>query len=86
MTAGLSLPTPVAGRFCVHRGTVTHVYYAFWIPPFIFDSFLALLAIFKSLDLRRSLGRSPFRQSGERLIDLLFRDSIIYFIAYVYAI
>lgn len=77
----LALPIP-GGMFCVPLGVTSH-FYTFWVPMICFESTLCALAIFRALRISRAFRPpSPFR-SGQHLLEILFRDSLIYFIAYV---
>ncbi|KAF9552411.1 hypothetical protein CPC08DRAFT_714634 [Agrocybe pediades] len=73
-------PIPPLGRFCsIDTSKIMRISHVFWLPAIIFDTFLSVLAIIKSCKLRKSLANSVFRQTGEKLVDILFRDSAIYF-------
>ncbi|KAF9546823.1 hypothetical protein CPC08DRAFT_374568 [Agrocybe pediades] len=75
----LSIPVPLLGRFCqidTHRSSES---YAFWIPAIAFDNFLSALAIYKSFRLRKSFAKPVFHQTGEKMVEIFFRDSAIYF-------
>jgi len=84
--SGISLPILELGEFCLYDSPKSiHTQYRFWVPGLLFDAFLSALATYKSFGLRKSLGGlSTFRQSGEQLVDVLFRDSVVYFLACVY--
>ncbi|KAF9552498.1 hypothetical protein CPC08DRAFT_714579 [Agrocybe pediades] len=77
---GVLYHIPPLGEFCMHNFTKLRIYYTFWIPSIAFDVFLSVLAISKSFRLRRALVRSSFRHTGEKLVDVFFRDSAIYFV------
>lgn len=76
----LPLPTPGGDVFCVPIGVTpgSHFYF-FWIPMICFESLLCALAISRSL---RISTVSPFFRNGQKLLEILFRDSLIYFFAY----
>ncbi|PPQ94555.1 hypothetical protein CVT25_012032 [Psilocybe cyanescens] len=78
-----ALPIP-SGKFCVPFNISTH-YYTFWIPIICFEVLLCVLGLFRGAQISKSVrfggGPSTFLRSGHRLVDILFRDSLIYFIA-----
>ncbi|ESK86085.1 hypothetical protein Moror_9342 [Moniliophthora roreri MCA 2997] len=63
--------------FCF-PSNVPHYFYAFWIPILTFETVLCSLALFRGYQTFRTSG-SPF-QSGQRLIGVLIRDSVVYFL------
>ncbi|PPQ84629.1 hypothetical protein CVT25_015725 [Psilocybe cyanescens] len=73
------------GKFCMPVSTWTH-FYTFWIPIISFEALLCALALFRGVRISKSigLGEGPSRsfQSRRQLVDILFQDSLIYFIAY----
>lgn len=56
-------------------------FYSFWIPILASESFLCCLAVWRGYQSYRHQ-RSSFRAS-QNLIDILIRDSILYFLMYV---
>ncbi|KAG7086969.1 hypothetical protein E1B28_002885 [Marasmius oreades] len=58
--------------------TVSSSFYAFWIPILAFETVLCCLALFRGYQTFRTSG-SPF-QSGRKLVGMLIRDSIAYFL------
>ena len=56
-------------------------FYAFWIPMLISESVLCGLALFRGFQSYRP-GSNVF-QSGRRIIEILVRDSLSYFVMYV---
>ncbi|KAF9556456.1 hypothetical protein CPC08DRAFT_93203 [Agrocybe pediades] len=53
-----------------------------WIPMFLFEVFLCALVVIKGYHARRKpFGPFSFHKSCQRLGDILYRDSIIYFAA-----
>ncbi|KAF9542668.1 hypothetical protein CPC08DRAFT_716913 [Agrocybe pediades] len=77
---GVLYPIPPLGQFCLQNRVKLRIYYTFWIPAMAFDVFLSVLTISKSFKLRKSLATSVFCQTGEKLVDVFFRDSAIYFV------
>ncbi|KAF4622482.1 hypothetical protein D9613_009419 [Agrocybe pediades] len=69
------------GRFCVSSNPKVKYFHVLWIPMLAFETFLCTLAIIRGTQMRRSLGPFSFYKSSQRLAHVLFRDSIIYFIA-----
>lgn len=70
---------PLPGMlFCVPFGVSKH-FFAFWIPMLFFESLLCGLALIKGFKTFRS-SSSAFR-SGRHLVDILVRDSVLYFLA-----
>ncbi|KAF9456716.1 hypothetical protein BDZ94DRAFT_1241328 [Collybia nuda] len=63
--------------FCVPSGVSKH-FFAFWIPILFFESLLCSLALYKGFETFRSAS-SAFR-SGRHLVDILVRDSVLYFL------
>lgn len=63
--------------FCVLSG-ISVYFYAFWIPPLAFELLLCGLALFRGFQTFYS--RGPRFRSGKHLIEILIRDSILYFI------
>lgn len=62
---------------CVPIGVPSHLY-AFWIPMIVFESLLCGMALFRGFQGVFG-GRALFR-SGRHLVDILVKDSIIYFL------
>ncbi|KAF9537953.1 hypothetical protein CPC08DRAFT_824671, partial [Agrocybe pediades] len=54
---------------------------AVWIPMFLFEVFLCALVVIQGYHARKPFGPFSFRKSCHRLVDIIFRDSIIYFAA-----
>ncbi|KAF8811627.1 hypothetical protein BYT27DRAFT_7183770 [Phlegmacium glaucopus] len=71
-----ALATP-RGRFCVPID-IPHRFFTFWIPTLACESFLCSLALFQGLRTFR-LDGSMF-SSGRKLMRILIRDSILYFL------
>jgi len=63
--------------FCIPSGDL-HLFYAFWIPLLIAESFLCGLAVYRGVYLHRLYGRTF--QSGNQLVEFLIRDSVVYFL------
>ncbi|KAF9041547.1 hypothetical protein BJ165DRAFT_1406462 [Panaeolus papilionaceus] len=66
-----------AGMFCV-PSNVPKNFYTFWIPMLAFECLLCVLALIRGFQTFRSNG-SLF-QSGRKLVGVLIRDSIFYFL------
>ncbi|PPQ93527.1 hypothetical protein CVT25_005359 [Psilocybe cyanescens] len=66
------------GNFC-SMNTIPRYLYAFWIPIFAFECFLCALAIKRAIMGFKLHG--SYYSTGVRLLDILVRDSVIYFIA-----
>jgi len=81
IAAAIVIPS---GRFCAGKSSKYKYIPLLWIPMLVFETFLCYLAVVRGIKMRRSQGPTSFYQSGQRLIDVLFRDSIIYFVAYVF--
>jgi len=67
--------------FCVPFNVPRHLY-AFWIPIIAFESLLCGMALyrgFQGINTRDGSGSGLFR-SGRRLVNILVRDSIIFFL------
>ncbi|PPQ80925.1 hypothetical protein CVT25_014722, partial [Psilocybe cyanescens] len=71
------------GNFCTILNIPRYIY-AFWIPTFAFECFLCLLAVMRGL--RHFSFRGRYYSAGVNLVDMLVRDSILYFIAQVFQI
>jgi len=71
------------GRFCFWESKNFQYVCILWIPMLVFEAFLCGCAVVKGIKMRKSFGPFSFYESGQRLIVVLFRDSIIYFFAYV---
>ncbi|KAF9547859.1 hypothetical protein CPC08DRAFT_358915 [Agrocybe pediades] len=76
---------PNGERFCSAKYTDVKYLYTAFIPPLAFETFLFILALLRGLQTRRS--RSAARSltafgggARKRLADVLFRDSVIYFV------
>jgi len=76
ITAAAFRVTPTI-LFCVPSGVSKH-FFAFWIPILFFESLLCGLALYKGFETFRSAS-SAFR-SGRHLVDILVRDSVLYFL------
>lgn len=63
--------------FCT-RGTAPIGFYHFWIPVLFSESVLCGLAVFRGV--QRYLHRSPDYRTRQPLLDILIRDSILYFL------
>lgn len=67
--------------FCDIIGVSTH-FYAVWIPPLIQETLLLGLALFRGF--KKFFSDAPAFRSGHRLVEILIRDSILYFVVYVH--
>lgn len=65
------------GQFCVTPLVPDH-FYTFWIPMLVFEFLLCFLAVFRGYG---SYSASGTMFNGQRLFDILIRDSLIYFLA-----
>ncbi|PPQ91845.1 hypothetical protein CVT25_000781 [Psilocybe cyanescens] len=77
-----ALPIP-GGKFCMPV-SVSAYFCAFWIPIICFEALLCALALFRGMQISKSIGiggPATFLRGGRQLVDILFRDSLIYFIA-----
>jgi len=63
--------------FCVAYDVSDH-FYAFWIPIIFFETFLCALALYRGWQNYHIRSRTHF--SGERIFEILVRDSIMYFL------
>jgi hypothetical protein len=63
--------------FCIPFGVPDYLY-AFWIPILAFESLLCGMALFRGFQAFRY--RQSVFQSGQHLVTLLLRDSIVYFL------
>ena len=74
---------PDGTSFCMPIGILDH-FYMFWIPMLIFECLLCGLAIARAVSAFR-FGRGGASNWGaaRRLIIVLFRDSVAYFLVYV---
>jgi len=69
---------PIQGvMFCVPHGTPDY-FYAFWVPMIVFESLLCGLALFRGL--QSFLSEGPLFLSGRKLVSVLIRDSVLYFV------
>ncbi|KDR66289.1 hypothetical protein GALMADRAFT_1161980 [Galerina marginata CBS 339.88] len=68
------------GKQCVPKSLMPH-FYRFWIPTLCFESFLCSLALIRGLQMFKSIGSLTLYQNGRRLVEILLRDSILYFLA-----
>lgn len=69
---------PIPGViFCVGLGTPDY-FFTYWIPTILFEGLLCSLAVFRGYQTYRSQG-SPFH-SGPSLVNILIRDSVLYFL------
>ncbi|PBK61621.1 hypothetical protein ARMSODRAFT_1025539 [Armillaria solidipes] len=62
---------------CASSG-IPDYFYAFWIPTIVFESLLCGLALFRGFQTFSSDG--PLFSSGRRLVSILIRDSVFYFV------
>lgn len=62
------------GKFCLIDGGLPSYTYAYWIANLSFDCFLCSLALVRGYRYYKARG------SGARLIDILIRDSLFYFL------
>ena len=72
---------PVEGRFCLSLSLPRGVY-RYWIPMLSFECLLCVLALFQGIQRFRSDG-SMFH-SSKRLVSILIRDSVLYFLVCVF--
>jgi hypothetical protein len=70
------IPLPAVGTFCFPLN-IPYYYYAFWIPTLVFESILCAMALFRGYQTYKSSG--PLIQSGKYLVNILIRDSGLYF-------
>lgn len=68
------------GRMCFAGQTDVRFFRAFWVLVVSFETFLCVLAVLRGMQMRRSSGISSFHQSSQRLVSVLFRDSVVYFV------
>ncbi|PPQ95130.1 hypothetical protein CVT25_011673 [Psilocybe cyanescens] len=68
-------PIP-GGKFCIIDGGLPTYTYAYWIANLSFDCFLCSLALVRGYRYYKTRG------SGARLIDILIRDSLFYFLVF----
>ncbi|KAF4612523.1 hypothetical protein D9613_012756 [Agrocybe pediades] len=52
---------------------------AIWIPMFLFEVFLCALVVLKRYHAQKPFGPFSFRRGCKRLVDIIHRDSIMYF-------
>lgn len=71
--AGLSFCIPI---------NVPKYLFAFWIPTLAFESLLCGMSIFRGFQAFRY--RHSVFESGKQLVNILLRDSIIYFLMFVF--
>ncbi len=69
--------TPPGTSVCAPSG-IPDYFYAFWIPTIAFESLLCGLALFRGFQTFSSDG--PLFSSGRRLVSVLIRDSVFYFV------
>ncbi|KDR66287.1 hypothetical protein GALMADRAFT_259566 [Galerina marginata CBS 339.88] len=79
----LSFPN---GTFCVlyTLGIDDALVYAFWIPILAFEFLLFMLALIRGLKMVNDTGSRSLLCNGQQLIAILVRDSITYFIGFLY--
>ncbi|KAK0439348.1 hypothetical protein EV421DRAFT_1713575 [Armillaria borealis] len=70
-------PTLPGTSVCTSSG-IPDYFYAFWIPTIVFESLLCGLALFRGFQTFSSDG--PLFSSGRRLVSILIRDSVFYFV------
>ncbi|KAJ7624339.1 hypothetical protein DFH06DRAFT_1230246 [Mycena polygramma] len=69
---------PLPGMtFCVPVAVPDYLF-AFWIPLVLFESLLCGLALYRGLQQSRASG--SFFHSSSYLVDILIRDSLLYFL------
>ncbi|KAI0371864.1 hypothetical protein BV20DRAFT_940904 [Pilatotrama ljubarskyi] len=73
----VAVTLPSGSTVCVPTGLPSH-FYAFWIPMLVSESVLCGLALFRGFQ-SYSPGSTVF-QSGKRIIEILVRDSLFYFV------
>ncbi|KAI0360758.1 hypothetical protein OH77DRAFT_1392695 [Trametes cingulata] len=73
----VAVTLPSGSTVCVPTGLPAH-FYAFWIPMLVSESALCGLALFRGFQ-SYSPGSTVF-QSGKRIIEILVRDSLFYFV------
>lgn len=77
---GIAAPFPDSpGHFCTPTATWP-LYYTLWIPLLSFETLLFSLALFKGYQTLRSEVRTGW--SGRCVLNILIRDSIMYFFMY----
>jgi len=69
------------GCFCVAVNTRFQGFHLFWVPISVFETFLCTLTVNRGLQMRWNFGPFSLYKSGQRLSEILYRDSVIYFIA-----
>ena len=57
---------------------VPRYFYTFWIPILAFETLLCGLAVFRGFQSMRL--KPSLYYSGKELVDVLFKDSVVYFI------
>ncbi|KAF9536769.1 hypothetical protein CPC08DRAFT_771451 [Agrocybe pediades] len=73
------LTLPSGSEYCVPSRFVKN-YYTYYIPILVLESILCGLAVYKTIIMRNTSTLSVFA-SGRHFLYLLFRDSVVYFIA-----
>ncbi|KDR69431.1 hypothetical protein GALMADRAFT_145477 [Galerina marginata CBS 339.88] len=66
------------GLFCISHNYPTY-FYSFWIPLLLSEILLCTLAVVRGIR-ESSNANGSILQRGRRLVDILIRDSVIYFI------
>ncbi|KDR73884.1 hypothetical protein GALMADRAFT_593325 [Galerina marginata CBS 339.88] len=75
---GVQLAWPRGGKFCSNLSP-PRLFYVFWIPILAFEAFLCSLALIRGFQASEYSGSLLNR--GQRLLHILIRDSLLYFLA-----
>ncbi|KDR71426.1 hypothetical protein GALMADRAFT_143706 [Galerina marginata CBS 339.88] len=67
----------VGGKFCLTKRVPTN-FFVFWLPMLVFEILLCVLAVVRAYKSYHESGRTIY---GQRLFDILIRDSVLYFLA-----
>lgn len=82
VSLGVARPIP-NGKTCLHPSLSASIY-AVWIVMLLFDLALFSLIVAKGVNEYRAYGSSIFR-GGRSLFGILIRDSVLYFLVYVFS-
>jgi hypothetical protein len=70
-------------RACIPIG-ITPYFFAFWLPPLGYETVVFILAASKGyLTIRNAFRSFGFRSTGARLLEIMMRDSLWYFLLIV---
>uniref|UniRef100_A0A8H8CGQ0 Uncharacterized protein n=1 Tax=Psilocybe cubensis TaxID=181762 RepID=A0A8H8CGQ0_PSICU len=85
----VAIATPIGLTCALRRAPGS--FYAYWIPLLCFEGLLCVLALIRGIQMSRAIdpteSREPVQPSfspltrGKRVIDMLYRGSIVYFLA-----